>query len=503
MGVDRRLGRMYERMGLRILSAALLATYGYGLIFGWAMCGIFAYMTGMSRAGQALLSLQWAAEYAALLLLARNLLRRVTKPLAGPGRDASSTEVWIAARQLPTSVAKAVVVGALVLAPLHALSIWWVAPETWRMFVAYTLGYVLMTLPNVVFLLFALQIALRPVISSLPPVAGLPAASGAISVRSRLLVAYPAIIFVPLMVGLALATGRGHLMDKIGTLFDQLFIGLGLVAVWIVPLVLMVGYATLAPLNDLLRTAKALGKGDLSVRVPEISADEHGVLARAFNDAIRGLEDSVRIARENERLQTELAEARARVIVAADADRVRLERHLYDGARQQLIALALRIQTMRDRTSEPATAAALAVLEESIDAALEELGSVTYGVHPPVLETDGLRPAIEHLAARAALVTHVDAVGGRFARPVEEAVYQVASEALANAVKYAHASSVDISIEADDHELTVKVHDDGVGGARRGPGLAGLEDRIAALGGRLKFLSPDGHGTEICAMIPL
>ena len=86
---------------------------------------------------------------------------------------------------------------------------------------------------------------------------------------------------------------------------------------------------------------------------------------------------------------------------------------------------------------------------------------------------------------------------------MEETAYYVASEALANAAKHAHATTVSISVRRLEGELLVEVDDDGVGGADPdGSGLRGLADRVAALDGHLRVHSPDGKGTRITAELP-
>ena len=98
----------------------------------------------------------------------------------------------------------------------------------------------------------------------------------------------------------------------------------------------------------------------------------------------------------------------------------------------------------------------------------------------------------------------VDARGGRVAASVEAAAYFVACEALTNAVKHASASQVALRAVRENGALLLSVSDDGIGGAvaRRGSGLAGLEDRVAAHGGTLEIVSPSGDGTRIEVAIP-
>jgi signal transduction histidine kinase len=81
----------------------------------------------------------------------------------------------------------------------------------------------------------------------------------------------------------------------------------------------------------------------------------------------------------------------------------------------------------------------------------------------------------------------------------------VASEALANAMKHAQASCVEISLTARDGALLLSIRDDGIGGAdpARGSGLAGLMDRVEAMGGSIHVHSAAGAGTHITVDFPL
>jgi len=86
----------------------------------------------------------------------------------------------------------------------------------------------------------------------------------------------------------------------------------------------------------------------------------------------------------------------------------------------------------------------------------------------------------------------------------EVAAYYVVAEALTNAAKYAQASGVRVSVDADYAHLRLSISDDGVGGAEshKGSGLIGLVDRVEALGGQLRISSVAGSGTSLLATIP-
>ena len=94
----------------------------------------------------------------------------------------------------------------------------------------------------------------------------------------------------------------------------------------------------------------------------------------------------------------------------------------------------------------------------------------------------------------------------RLPEPVEVSAYYFVAEALTNAARHAHASAVGVEAEIVGDLLRVTVRDDGVGGGASlagGSGLAGLKDRVEALGGRIVLHSPPGAGTSLRAELPL
>jgi signal transduction histidine kinase len=190
-----------------------------------------------------------------------------------------------------------------------------------------------------------------------------------------------------------------------------------------------------------------------------------------------------------------------------DAERRRVERNLHDGAQQRLVNLSLALGIARAQvgtTSETEIAMALDEAAAELRLAVAELRELARGIHPVILSEAGLGPALASLADRSPIPVTVTAVPpDRLPPPVEETAYYVASEALANAAKHAHATTVSISARRLNGDLLVEVNDDGVGGANpNGSGLRGLADRVAALDGQLRVHSPAGKGTRITAELP-
>jgi len=216
----------------------------------------------------------------------------------------------------------------------------------------------------------------------------------------------------------------------------------------------------------------------------------------------------------NERLDAELrakvAELRAsrsRIVQAGYEQRRRLERDLHDGAQQRLMALGIDLRMVKERIEhDPQGAAEL--LDESLhelNEATAELRELARGIHPAVLTNRGLHAALKGLASRSPVpVELLQTPADRLPPSVESAVYFVVAEALTNAARYSRARTVTVGVVRDNGHVDVEVSDDGVGGADadQGSGLRGLQDRVAALDGRLELTSPQGLGTILRATIP-
>ncbi|MFE4600521.1 sensor histidine kinase [Kitasatospora indigofera] len=212
-------------------------------------------------------------------------------------------------------------------------------------------------------------------------------------------------------------------------------------------------------------------------------------------------------AEQLERRVEDLAESRAGVVDAADAERRRIERDLHDGAQQRLTSLAMNLGLAR-RTLKDVPPEAMQVIvdaHEEAQAAIAELRDLIRGLHPVVLEDRGLDAALSGIAARAPLPVRLDVqVPPGIAPTVEAVAYFTVSEALTNVAKHARASRVDLSVRGRGGRLRITVTDDGVGGAdpAGGTGLTGLRKRAASVDGTLAVHSPLGGPTTITVELP-
>jgi signal transduction histidine kinase len=257
------------------------------------------------------------------------------------------------------------------------------------------------------------------------------------------------------------------------------------------------GRAVVVPRETESSAVTVLEHGGLKVGVmvhdPEVTNDPV-VLEQVASLAWLAMAN-VRLQAEVQRLVSELDLSRRRIVEAADTERRRFADELSRGAEQRLA-----------KVSQLLGEAEFAGLRLELPAS-EALGSLrefASGVHPRALSDEGLRAALHELVGGFAVPVDIDISNGRCPEAVESAAYYVCAEALTNAGKYATASHVSVQISIAAAAVTVRVTDNGVGGAdfAAGTGLQGLRDRVEALAGSLTLVSPRGRGTQVTAVIP-
>jgi signal transduction histidine kinase len=202
----------------------------------------------------------------------------------------------------------------------------------------------------------------------------------------------------------------------------------------------------------------------------------------------------------------ELETSRAAVMDSAQAERLRIERDLHDGAQQRLVSLAMELGRAKAKfsTDPEAAAAIVGQAHEQAKQALAELRSLVRGVHPPVLSDRGLDAALSGLAAISPVPVSVTVdVPARPSAAVEAIAYFVVAEALTNVAKHSRASHAEVTVRRSGDLLSVVVADNGVGGADPGgQGLSGLAARVAGVDGRFGVSSPAGGPTSVEVVLP-
>jgi signal transduction histidine kinase len=199
-----------------------------------------------------------------------------------------------------------------------------------------------------------------------------------------------------------------------------------------------------------------------------------------------------------------------RIVNAAEAERRRIERNIHDGAQQELVALVARLGMAKSNAAKGAlTPEALDELQSEARHILSDLRDLAQGIHPSVLSDGGILEAVEercaHLPIEVSLRAPESLRPQRFDDDIEGAAYFFVTEALANTLKHADASRVEVTLAREGDVIQLGVTDDGCGfdpATALHNGLAGLSDRIRALGGTLTISSRANAGTSVQAVLP-
>ncbi|WP_431930301.1 sensor domain-containing protein [Nonomuraea jabiensis] len=207
-----------------------------------------------------------------------------------------------------------------------------------------------------------------------------------------------------------------------------------------------------------------------------------------------------------------LEQARALAAEDAIARLRRIERDLHDGTAARLVTLAMSLGMAQDELEQADQPERLQRARVLVDSAhrgaketVAELRDLIRGIHPPALD-QGLEVALATLTARSPIPARFEAdLPERPAPAIEAIAYFCTTELLANAVKHSGAGHAAVEVRARAGLLTLRVRDDGTGGAAigTGSGLRGLASRVQALDGMIDIHSPAGGPTVITVELPL
>lgn len=212
----------------------------------------------------------------------------------------------------------------------------------------------------------------------------------------------------------------------------------------------------------------------------------------------------------------ELARLSARMIEQHEEERRRLSRELHDETAQVFSAVKMELGVLREGVS-PAQATRLEQVLELIDTGIRGIRNVTNDLRPSLLDDLGLVPALRSLVAdfgeRSGIVTQLAAPLAlpQLSEEAELALFRALQEALSNVLRHAGARSVDVGLSVSEAGVMIEVHDDGGGPStltlerleREGHmGLAGMRERISALGGHVRFGSRPGGGASLEVVVP-
>jgi signal transduction histidine kinase len=251
-------------------------------------------------------------------------------------------------------------------------------------------------------------------------------------------------------------------------------------------------------LNRLAEASRAWSQGDFTSMVDDSASDELAQLTHRLNNMAQQLDHLLETRRE----------------LAVLEERNRLARDLHDSVKQQAFAAAAQISGVRTLMQrDPIAAEAhLSEAEQLIYDLRQELTALILDLRPAALDSKGLAVAMREYAAdwsrQNEIVSDVRIQRER-ALPltIEQSLFRVVQESLANVARHSRADRVDINLEYADNHITLTVADDGCGfgtdGKQRGYGLNSMQERTAALGGTLIIKSVLGEGTAVSCIMPV
>lgn len=215
------------------------------------------------------------------------------------------------------------------------------------------------------------------------------------------------------------------------------------------------------------------------------------------------------------------AEVSAKLLQVQDAEKRRIARELHDGVGQLLVAIGMNIsQILREKTRlTDATAQCVVENKSLVEQATSEIRTVSYLLHPPMLDEMGLSSAllmyIEGFAKRSKVNVSFESPEdlGRLPQDCELTLFRVVQECLTNIHRHSGSATATVTLSRAAEEVTLEVKDSGKGigeettkninaGVSAGVGMRGMQERVKSLRGRLTVHS-NSKGTSIQVTLPI
>jgi signal transduction histidine kinase len=270
--------------------------------------------------------------------------------------------------------------------------------------------------------------------------------------------------------------------------------------------------------DELLATVGALLRLKKAERAARLHAAEAEKAQRELKTAHDELEQRV-LARTEELAQKteEVRELTGRLLRLQDDERRRLARELHDSTGQMLVAMKLTLEQMSEESKgqpfELLVAQTIAINEDMS----RELRTMSYLLHPPLLDEVGLPSALrwytEGFSQRSGIAVDLKITSefGRLPDGMEIALFRVVQECLTNIHRHSGSATANIKLTRNRQNVQIEIRDagNGVSPERRhrnklvpGVGLMGIQERMRQFGGRVEITS-QSDGTQVIATIPL
>lgn len=216
-----------------------------------------------------------------------------------------------------------------------------------------------------------------------------------------------------------------------------------------------------------------------------------------------------------ERVEIPLRELRGRLIAVQDLERRRIARELHDSLGQKVALLKMNLERLKKLVRLSPEQAALLSDSVSLSGTISaEVRTISYLLHPPLLEELGLASSLRSLAEgfsqRSGITVSLQIDDGlaRLPGAVEISIYRIIQECLTNIHRHSGSPTAQVRLEQLPAAIQVEVQDEGRGipaesnSSGSGVGLAGIRERTEELGGRMEIHS-NHEGTRVIVQLPL
>jgi signal transduction histidine kinase len=207
------------------------------------------------------------------------------------------------------------------------------------------------------------------------------------------------------------------------------------------------------------------------------------------------------------------------LLQSQDVERRRIARELHDSTGQKLAALAMNLSLIgkSEETLDARARKALAESLELVDQSAGDIRTLSYLLHPPMLDENGLAEAVRWFAdgftrrSGVHVQLEVPTELPRLPEEIEMALFRIVQEGLTNIHRHSGSSTATIRLVVDQSRVQLEMRDDGKGlptpwrdgsAVPPGMGLTGMRERAKLLGGQMKMES-NSHGTMVSVILPL
>lgn len=272
---------------------------------------------------------------------------------------------------------------------------------------------------------------------------------------------------------------------------------------------------------ELLATVKAL----LRMRQAQREARNQAAEAEKAREQLKQINENLEFrvrqrTAELERERRDVQNLSSQLLFAQDAERRRISRELHDSTGQLLIALTLNLDRLRSELIQPNPA--VDALIDDTNSLVDEMGrqlrTMSYLLHPPLLDEAGLSSAVkwyvEGFATRSAVEISLEVPSElpRLPQQMEITIFRLIQECLTNIHRHSGSKTALIRIARDNEGVSLEITDRGKGftphalvseqRTRPGVGILGMKERVRPFGGTLEFRS-SSEGTTVQARLPI